>query len=190
MFGVRPADVGDAGLRQAEVQRLALADEIADRAGDVLDRHGGIDAVLVEKVDAVGARRRSDPSTAARIDFGRLSRSAPIWRPFSILNPNLVAMVTRVAPADQRPADQRLVGERPIDLGGVEKRAAELDGAMQRRDRLLVVRRTVGLAHAHAAQSDRRDLEALLAEFPLAQGHATAILLVVRCGQKGIIRGR
>jgi len=43
-----------AGLRQAEMQNLALGNEILDRAGDVLNRHIGIDTVLVIQVDTVG----------------------------------------------------------------------------------------------------------------------------------------
>ncbi len=33
---------------------LAGGDELLDRPGDILHRHGGIDAMLVEQVDAVG----------------------------------------------------------------------------------------------------------------------------------------
>jgi hypothetical protein len=33
---------------------LPSADQVLDRARHVLDRHGGVDAVLVEQVDAVG----------------------------------------------------------------------------------------------------------------------------------------
>ena len=45
----------DARLGHAEMPDLALGDQVLDRAGDVLDRHVGIDAVLVEEVDGVDA---------------------------------------------------------------------------------------------------------------------------------------
>jgi hypothetical protein len=49
--------------------------------------------VLVEQVDVVLPRRRSDPSTAARTCLGRLDR--PACRPLlSNAKPNLVAMTT------------------------------------------------------------------------------------------------
>ena len=48
------ADVGDAGLGEPEKARLALPDEIADGPGHILDRHGRIDAVLVQEIDLVG----------------------------------------------------------------------------------------------------------------------------------------
>ncbi len=35
---------------------LALGDQVLERAGNLLDRHVGIDAVLVEDVDAIGAQ--------------------------------------------------------------------------------------------------------------------------------------
>ena len=54
MHGVRAADRLLAGLGEAEEADLALAHEVGHRAHDVLDRHGGVDAVLVEEVDAVG----------------------------------------------------------------------------------------------------------------------------------------
>ena len=68
-----------------------------------------------------------------------------------------------VAPALERLAEQLLVLVRAISLGRVEEGAAKLDGAMQRGDRLAFVRRAIGLAHGHAAKTDRRDLQPLAA---------------------------
>ena len=52
-IGVGAADRLDASFGQTEVPDLALADEFADGAGDVLDRHVRVDPVLVQQVDAV-----------------------------------------------------------------------------------------------------------------------------------------
>ena len=49
------ADGGRGRLGQAEVPDLAGPDQLLDGAGDVLDRHVRVDAVLVEQVDVVGA---------------------------------------------------------------------------------------------------------------------------------------
>ena len=49
--------------------------------------------------------------------------------------PNLVAMTSLVALALDGAADQLLVRVRPVDVGGVEEGDAELERAMQRRDR-------------------------------------------------------
>ena len=164
------ADVGDAGLRQAEVAHLALPDEVGDGAGDVLDRHGRIDPVLIEEVDMVGL----EPLERAFHRLADVRRAA-------VEAGALLAVVEAeaelggdghlVAAAGERAAEQLLVLEGAIDLGGVEEGAAEFDGAMQRGDRLGFVRRAVGLAHAHAAEADRRDLQPLAAELARGHGH-------------------
>ena len=54
MDGVRAADRLLAGLRESEKAHLPGAHQLGHRADDVLDRHGRIDAMLVEQVDVVG----------------------------------------------------------------------------------------------------------------------------------------
>ena len=73
------ADVGAAGLRKTGKIAPPLLDQITDRVGHLLDRHGRIDVVLIEQVDMVGAKPRSEPSATSRICSGRLSLSAPTW---------------------------------------------------------------------------------------------------------------
>ena len=172
MLGVGAADVGGARLGKAEEQHLSLPDEIADGPGDLFDRHGRIDPVLVEEIDPVGSK-------APQRAFDRL---ADRFRPAVPLCPGLHAAYEAeaefgrdghmVASPLERAPDQLFVGERTVALGRVEKRTSELDGVMERRDRFCLVRRAVGLAHPHAAEADRRNLETLAAEFALAQGHA------------------
>ncbi len=50
---VCPADGLRSGLRKAEVLDLASGDQFLHRARYILNRHGRIDSVLVEKVDGV-----------------------------------------------------------------------------------------------------------------------------------------
>ena len=80
LHGVGAADASHAGLGQAEVLDLAGLDEFLHRAGDVLDRHVGVDAVLVEQVDA--CRRRAGAASRRRVALmcsGRLFRPrAPV----------------------------------------------------------------------------------------------------------------
>ena len=94
MHGVRAADRLLARLGQAEEAHLALAHELGHRADDVLDRHRGIDAVLVEQVDVVGAQpaqrafdRLADVLGPAVDAVDRAVRSN--------VKPNFVAMTTR-----------------------------------------------------------------------------------------------
>jgi hypothetical protein len=49
-------DVGDAGLREAEKSDFSLLDQIAHRAGHILDRHRPVHAMLIEQIDVVGAK--------------------------------------------------------------------------------------------------------------------------------------
>ena len=59
-----------------------------------------------------------------------------------------------VAPALDGLADQDLVGVRAVDVGGVEQRDAEIEGAMDRGDAFGLVGRAVELGHAHAAEAE------------------------------------
>ena len=61
--GVGTADRLRARLRQAEVLHLALLNQFLHRAGDVLDEHVGVDAVLIQHVD-----RRHVQSPQHRVD--------------------------------------------------------------------------------------------------------------------------
>src|SRR5271165_5486153 len=153
MDGMGAADVGDASLGKTEKSYFALLDQITYRAGHFLDRHGRIDAVLIEQVDIVGAKPAQGP----------LHRLTDMLRPASSFGANLLsALETKaklggdhhlVTPALERPAEQFLVGERPIDLGRVEDGAPRFVAAMQVGDRLTFIPRTVDLALAHTARA-------------------------------------
>ena len=60
-----------------------------------------------------------------------------------------------VAMARDRPADELLVGQRAVELRGVEEVDAELERALDRRDRLVFVGRAVERRHSHAAEAER-----------------------------------
>ena len=66
----------------------------------------------------------------------------------------------------KRLADELLVRERAVDLGGVEERDAAIDGRANQRDHLLLVLgRAVAEAHPHAAESEGRDFQIVLPSF-------------------------
>ena len=156
------ADGLDARFRQPEVLDLALGDQVLDRAGDVLDRHVRVDAMLIEQVDAVGSQPLEGRLGHRLICSGRLlvpPRRAPVSR--SMSKPNLVAMTTWSRIGCERLADQFLVGERAVGLGRVEEGHAAIVGGADQLDHLgLVGGRPVGGAHAHAAEAEGGDLEA------------------------------
>jgi len=70
--------------------------------------------------------------------------------------PNFVAITTSPAAALKRAADELLVGAGAVHLGRVEERHAELDGPLDRRDRLGLVGGPVELGDAHAAEAEGR----------------------------------
>jgi hypothetical protein len=74
------------------------------------------------------------------------------------------------APSRQRAPDQTLVGERAVHVRGVEQVDAQLDGAMDGRDSLGFIARTVELAHPHAAKAERRHLQTLRSQLSFCHG--------------------
>ncbi len=161
------ADGFFAGFGQSEMLDLALGDQVPDRAGDVLDRHVGIDAVLIEQVDGLDPqplqRGFGDPPDL----LGPAVQARPRLRPGRIeVEPEFGRDHDLAAEGLQRLADEVFIGERAIDLGGVEEGDALFDRRAHQRDHLLpVVRRPVGKAHAHAAKADGGDFEAVGSKF-------------------------
>ena len=73
MHGVRAADRRRRRLRQSQEPDLAGVDQLRHRADGLLDRHVGIDPVLVVEVDVVDAEppQRRVACAAARTRAGR-----------------------------------------------------------------------------------------------------------------------
>ena len=123
------------GLGHAEMPDLALGDEVLDRARDILDRHAGIDAVLVEQVDGV------DPQPLQRALAGGADAFGPARH--ALVAPGIRIDVEAelgrdhhlVANRPQRLADQLLIGERPVDFSGVEEGHPALTGRRGAADR-------------------------------------------------------
>ena len=126
-------------------------------AGDVFDGHVRVDAVLVVEVDVVGAqpaqRALDGAADARRVAAQAAGRDAVLVE----REPELGGDDDVVAVRLEGFADDVLVGERPVDLGGVEERDAELDGAADDGDAVGAVGGggVVGAGQAHAAEPDR-----------------------------------
>ena len=94
------------------------------------------------------------------------------------------------APGDGR-ADQALVGERAVHVGGVEERDAEVEGAVDGRDAGRLVGGAVELGHAHAAEAEGRDGErGRGAERAAVDGHGSSVTPAGRARSPGVRRTR
>ena len=166
---VRSSDRAGRRLGHAEVLDLAGLDEFLDRAGDVLDSHVRVDAVLVVEVDGVHA----EPLHRAVDDL--LDHLGPAGDPASRLaldGIDVPAELGRdhhlVLVRGERLAHQLLVGVRTVDLGGVEEGHPAVHSGADQRDHLLPVRLVaVAAGHAHAAQPDCGNLGAVGAQLAL-----------------------
>ena len=129
---------------------LAGADLVGQRPDGLLDRHGGVHAVLIVEVDVVDAqapeRLLERPAHRVRTTVGEILSDAELGGEYDVLT---TAARERLADLDLRIA---------VDLGGVEEVDAQVQGAMDERDGGGVVADAaavdIGDAEAHAAESD------------------------------------
>lgn len=167
LYCVGPADGVRTGFAESEVPNFARGDQFADHAGDLLDRHGRVDAVLVEDVEVVGA----EVAQAVVGDFADALGTAVECLALPLVLRHVEAELGRehdvVAEALHRLAEQLLVRSGPaaVELGGVEEGDAELVSPLDGGDTTLGIGVAVRHRHAHRSESDRRHLEALAAEF-------------------------
>src|SRR5580704_2198299 len=175
MHGLCPFDLVRRDLGQADVPGFARRDGLRHRTPALLQRHLRIHAVQLVEIHVIGA----EPLQAA------VDRRADVLGP-AVQRP-VARVVRRVRGLDgvpddadlggqhraiamtarQRPADQFLVGVRPVGVGGVDQRHAEIKRLADHRDRRgLVSRRlhVVGERHAHAAQADDANLGSVTAQ--------------------------
>ena len=161
LHGVCAADGLGGCLGEAEVQHLALGDQVGDGLRGLLDRGVRVDAVLVEQVDVVGAQALERP-----FDRGLDVRGTAVDHAGAAAGvgdePELRGDLDLVAAALDGLADDLLTQERPVDLGGVDVGDTELEGTVDGADRLRVVQGAlagVGAGHGHRAEADAGDLK-------------------------------
>lgn len=134
---------------------LALADQPGHRAHRVLDRRVGVDAVLIVEVDRLDA----EPSQARLAGGADVIRAPAHALEGAVLAANVAELGGenhRVAAIADRTPDQLLVTAYPVHVGGVQKRHAEIDRALNGRDRLGFVGLPIEFGHAHATEAQRR----------------------------------
>ena len=161
MHGVRTPDRLGPSLGKADVRDLACLDQLAEGADRLLDRCRRVDAVLVVDVDVVGpeADQRS-------LEGGTDVLRAVVLGCVPVAvgdHPELCRQDHFGSAPRDRASDELLVRVGAVDLGRVDQGDPEVEGAVDRADRLSVVdarSRVVG-RHAHAAEAEPRDLQAV-----------------------------
>ena len=126
LHGVCAADGLGGGLGEAEVQHLALGDQVGDGLRGLLDRGVRVDAVLVEQVDVVGAQALERP-----FDRGLDVRGTAVDHAGAAAGvgdePELRGDLDLVTAALDGLADDLLAQERPVDLSRVDVGDAEIE---------------------------------------------------------------
>ena len=121
----------------------------------LLDRRVRIDPVLVVEVDVVGTEP-PERSLEGGADVGRGAVEVARTTASVGEHAELGGQHHLVAATPDGPADEFLVGERPVDLGGVDQRHPQIERTVDGADGLVVVRAGsgVGGGHAHGAEAD------------------------------------
>ena len=153
VHGVGPADGGRRGLGEPEVADLAGLHQLGHRADGLLDRDRLVDAVLVVEVDVVDAEPLQR-GVAGRADVVGGAVDADHGAVGEPLVAELGGELDLVAPAGDRLADELLVGEGAVHVGGVEEGHAEVERPVDGVGAALLVGRAVELRHPHAAEAE------------------------------------
>ena len=169
--GVSAADRLHAGFGKTEVLDLALLNQFLHRTSHVFDGHIRINPMLVQQVDHI------DLEPLERALGGLFDVLRPAVQARGALHPAGIELRIEVEPelggdhhllADRSKGltDEFFVDERTVDLGGVKECDPAFHGCPQKSGHLLLVLgRTVGEAHPHAAEAECRYFQAALAEF-------------------------
>src|SRR5438552_10231414 len=145
---------------------LSLGDQLLDRTGDILDRHAGIDAVLIVEVDGL------DPQSSERAlgDLANVLGAAvedllPVGP--ANLEPEFGGNHHLTTQGLERFAKELLVLE-TVYLRRVEERDATLGSSPNERGRLPAIGGgTIPVTQSHGTIADRRDFQATCSKFSL-----------------------
>src|SRR6266702_5963159 len=140
---------------------LTLGDQVLDGTGNIFDRHLRIDTMLVEEINAVSPQPRQ---TGIRYGLDVLGSAIGSHAAFAGLHVNVKAELGcdsyLIANRCQRLSDKLLVDPGAINLSRVEQcHATVVSGANELNHLLLVGRRSISGAHAHASKSECRYLK-------------------------------
>jgi len=135
--------------------------QVLHRSGDVLDRHLGVDPVLIEEIDDVGLQALERGLSDLLDVLGPAVQTGLLLVGVD-LEPELGGDDDPSADRSERFADELLIRERAIHLGRVEERLAALHRSRRGRSSPSCRQADHRKAHPHAAEPNRRDSRPLL----------------------------
>src|SRR6185295_14267660 len=159
---VRAPDGRRRGLGERDGAHLALLDQALHRADRVLDRHGGVDTVLVVEVDDVDAQALQARLARLHDVLGLAVHALLALRVLGLAE--LGGDDHALAAALQRLAEQRLVVAPAVHVRGVGEIDALVERVVDDADRLVVAGVAIDARHGHEAQAEGGYLDAALAE--------------------------
>ena len=150
------------GLGQPEVADLSCAHEFGHSANGFFDGDIGIDAMLVVEIDRVDAEALQACIAGGAHIGGASVYAAHVRVGLAAQDAEFCGEADFVAKAANGLTNQYLVVAVAVDVRGIKEGDAQFDGTMNGGDRFGVVARTVKFGHAHAAETERGYLRAVL----------------------------
>ncbi len=159
-----PPQGGRRDLREAQVTNLALRHQLRHGPDRVLDGNLEVDSVQIIKVDDVDLKS-PQARLAGLLNVARAGVEAASGGAGRVLGKSeFGGQHESVALAREEARQQLLVLAVPVLVGGVVEVDAGREGRFQGREGLGIVGGAVVVGHAHASQTELRDLEPLLAK--------------------------
>jgi hypothetical protein len=152
---------------------LACGDQFPHRAGHLLNRHVGINAMLIEEVDDVDLKPLQGtfdgPLNVFRLTID--GRSSGLVVRTGQVEAELCGDDHLVANGLERFTHDFLVGERTVDFRRVKEGDAAIHGLADERDGLIFAQgMAVAEVQAHAAEADGRDFQVAFTELAFLHG--------------------
>ncbi len=146
---------------------LAFSDQCLDRAGDILNRDIGVDAVLVEEINDIGLQTLQC-LVGHRPDLFRPAVHAALATIGIEVETEFRSDHHLLAEGRERFSQKLLVLIRAIGLGRVEEGHAAFKRPPDQCCRFLNIRRrAITITQPHAAETDDRDFQSALSKFTL-----------------------
>lgn len=161
------ADRPGACFRETEMPDLAFSDQCLDRAGDILDRSIGVDAVLVEEIDDIGLQ-----TLQRLVGHGAYLLRAAVHAALAAIGIEVETEFRGdhhlLAKGGEGLSQKLFVLMGAVGLGRVEEGHAAFERPPDQCGRFLnICRRAITVTQPHAAETDGRDLKSALSKFTL-----------------------